>query len=131
MLEELVKSRGIISTAANNAGLSRKTHYNWTDKDHPNYDPDYAERFEEICEASIDFVESKLLEKINGITMATFGEDGKPNVYTMAPSDTAIIFYLKTKGKKRGYVEKMDLDVKGLKFMPIPIAEADTQNDPM
>jgi len=63
--------------------------------------------------------------------MATFGKEGEPIVYTLPPSDTAIIFYLKTKGKKRGYVEKMDLDVKGLKFMPIPIGEADTQNDPM
>ena len=44
-------------------------------------------------EETIDLVESKLLSAIN---------DGEL---------TAIIFYLKTKGKKRGYVERLEQDV--------------------
>ena len=47
----------------------------------------------DVDESLIDFSESKLLEQIN---------DGNL---------TAIIFHLKTKGKKRGYVEKSESDM--------------------
>ena len=47
---------------------------------------------DEIVDVALDFAESKLLQSINN------------------GSDTATIFYLKTKGKKRGYVEKQEID---------------------
>lgn len=101
LLEGLKQYRGIISSACQFANLDRQTFYNYKRDDEA-----FALAFDDINEASIDFVEGKLFEKINGVTTQS-GE----NIYEQPPSDTAIIFYLKTKGKKRGYVEKTELDV--------------------
>lgn len=98
ILEALEKHKGIVSTACASIGLARSTYYLWL-KD----DQDFKLAVEDIQETAIDFVESKLMEKINGVTVM-----GKEDVYDQPPSDTAIIFYLKTKGKKRGYVEKTE-----------------------
>ena len=116
MVEALKSSFGIVSTAASNVGISRQTHYNWI-KD----DPEYSEQVDEINEASIDFAESKLREKINGVTIGKI-QDGELVTYEQPPSDTAIIFYLKTKAKKRGYVERQEvvpMDPDGNALQPI------------
>jgi len=97
MLEALEKSLGIVSTACNIVGICRKTHYDWL-KD----DPEYAESVEMINDMAIDFAESSLHEQI---------KDKVP---------TSTIFYLKTKGKKRGYVEKQEVEsniVTGIKLI--------------
>lgn len=107
MIEALTKSLGIVSTACDAMGISRQTHYRWLSEDN-----EYKDQVENISEAAIDFAESKLYEKINGITIQTFNSKGEPQIYEQAPSDTAIIFYLKTKGKKRGYIEKSEIDQK-------------------
>lgn len=107
MVEALKKSLGIVSTACENVEISRQTHYRWLSED-----PEYKEEVDNITEASIDFVESKLFEKINGVTVQTFNSKGEPQIYDQAPSDTAIIFFLKTKAKKRGYIERQEIDQK-------------------
>jgi hypothetical protein len=90
-LEEFARARGIVSVASNNVGITRQQVWNWT-----NNDPEFKQLYDNILEDQIDFVENKLIEKI---------EDG---------SDTAIIFYLKCKGKKRGYVEKQEFDINNM-----------------
>jgi hypothetical protein len=90
-LEEFARARGIVSVASNNVGISRQQVWNWTQSD-----PDFKTLYDNVLEDQIDFVENKLIEKI---------EDG---------SDTAIIFYLKCKGKKRGYVEKQEFDINNM-----------------
>lgn len=86
-LNALKECYGIVSKAAHMAGLDRKCHYNWMDSM-----PEYAKEYEAICDDRIDFVEDQLISNIsNGDT-------------------TAIIFFLKTKAKKRGYVEKQEVD---------------------
>lgn len=105
-LEVLNNSRGIISTAcASMNNMSRQTYYNWLKNDE-----EFKGAAEDIQENAIDFVESKLFEKINGVSVQIFNQKGEPVVYDQPPSDTAIIFYLKTKGKKRGYIERMEVD---------------------
>ena len=92
MLEALDKSLGIVSTAAKTAGIDRTTHYNWL-KD----DPEYKAAVDQIQESVIDFAESHLYKLI---------KEGNP---------AANIFYLKTKGKSRGYIERQEVEVSGPK----------------
>lgn len=87
MLEALVKSRGIISTACEAVGIGRRIHYLWL-----NDDEDYKDAVEDINEMSLDISESKLHELI---------DDKNP---------AAVFFHLKTKGKKRGYIERQEID---------------------
>lgn len=68
-------------------GIDRGTFYKWKKADET-----LSEMLEEAEEAVIDNAESKLLQKIN---------EG---------DTTCLIFYLKTKGKSRGYVEKTEID---------------------
>lgn len=103
VLEALEDAHGIITTACQNAQVPRSTFYTWIDAD-----PVFKAAVEAVNDVAIDFVESKLFEKINGVAMAGKGEDGE-NIYFQPPSDTAIIFYLKTKAKKRGYIERQEI----------------------
>jgi hypothetical protein len=124
ILEELEKRNGIVSIACKSIGLARSTFYNWMQND-----PKFKEDVDELQEVALDFVESKLMEKINGVAVKK-GEDddGEAVVYDLPPSDTAIIFYLKTRGKKRGYIEKSehDLNLSGgvtVNLIPTPDCE--------
>lgn len=77
------ESCGIVAAACEAAGISRGTFYRWCRED-----PEFKEQVDAVQETQIDYVESKLLKNIT------------------AGDTTAIIFYLKTKGKSRGYSNK-------------------------
>jgi len=85
LLEGLVKYKGIVTSACKWAKVSRQTYYNYLD------DEDFKKAVDDVANTAIDFVEGKLFNLI---------EQENP---------TAIIFYLKTKGKKRGYVERQEI----------------------
>lgn len=82
----LGKKAGNISEVAKSLNVSRTTVYEWI-----NTDEKFKKALDDQQEALIDFAESSLLKSINN------------------GSDTATIFFLKTKGKKRGYVERTEL----------------------
>jgi hypothetical protein len=88
LLDALERSLGIVSTACEKVGVDRKTHYNWL-KD----DAEYKDAVRAIEERTIDFAESHLHALI---------KDKNP---------AATIFFLKTKGKNRGYVERQEIEV--------------------
>lgn len=90
MITALNKSHGIIKTACELVGIHRSTHYQWLKED-----DQYRKDVEMACENAIDDVEKKLFDRIN------------------AEDTTSIIFYLKTKGKKRGYVERTEVESSG------------------
>ena len=96
MIEALEKSLGIVTTAAKQVGIDRSTHYKWMESD-----PEYKKAVDGIADIALDFAESKLHKSI---------ESG---------SDTATIFYLKTKGKKRGYVERQEIQHEGNQQSPV------------
>ena len=79
---------GHISKACKQAKIHRQTYYLWIKKD-----KDFKQKCEDVQESFLDLAESKLLEKIN---------DG---------DNTCIIFFLKTKGKSRGYIEKQEVEL--------------------
>ena len=88
MLEALEKSLGVVTTACKSVGIGRTTHYMWLDED-----PEYRRAVDSISDIAVDFAESSLHKQI---------KDGNP---------TSTIFFLKTKGKKRGYVERQEIDL--------------------
>ena len=88
VLEALESSLGIVTTACKNADVGRTTFYGWL-KD----DEDFRKKVEELSNVALDFAESQLHKQIG---------DG---------NSSATIFYLKTKGKKRGYIERSELDL--------------------
>lgn len=86
MIQAMKSSLGNISGSTDQVGINRNTHYNWM-KD----DPQYAQDIKDCLERSIDFAEASLMKNI---------QDG---------NTTATIFYLKTKGKNRGYIERQEI----------------------
>ena len=88
MLQSLEKSLGVVTVACKQAGIPRSTYYKWLKEDE-----EFAQAVKEIENIALDFAESQLHTQM---------KDG---------STSATIFYLKTKGKKRGYVERSELDV--------------------
>lgn len=104
ILEALEDKFGIVTEACRSIGLSRSTYYDWLKND-----PEFKQSVEDITDTAIDYVEGKLFEKIGGVDVQTFNSKGEPTIYSQPPSDTAIIFYLKTKAKKRGYIEKTEV----------------------
>ena len=99
MIEALRKCKGIVSHAIELVGLHRSTHYDWLKND-----PEYKAEVDAIDDFAIDFVESKLFELISGVKCSKVVGD-EVVVYETPPCKTSCIFYLKTKGKKRGYTE--------------------------
>ena len=84
-------SLGVLKTACEMSGMCRKTIWEWRKK----Y-PEFDAACHECEETALDFVESKMFKKIDR------GDKG---------SESLIIFYLKTKGKHRGYIEKQEIDM--------------------
>ena len=104
MLTALEKSMGIVTTACRSVGIEPRTHYNWL-KD----DPAYKEAVEVIADTALDFAESSLFKQI---------QEGIP---------TSTIFYLKTKGKKRGYIERVETDINIVKIPKILWSDDDDE----
>tara|TARA_R100000664_G_C2758520_1_gene147447 strand:+ start:3545 stop:3916 length:372 start_codon:yes stop_codon:yes gene_type:complete len=86
MLKALEVSYGVVSHALKAAKVGRTTFYDWLKSD-----AEFKQKVEECESIALDMAESQLYTQIeSGNTVAT-------------------IFYLKTKGKKRGYVERQEL----------------------
>ena len=88
MVEALIKALGIVKIACESCGISRNTHYRWLKED-----PAYKDACDNLPDVVLDFAEHHLHKLIS---------QGNP---------AATIFLLKTKGKKRGYVERQEIEV--------------------
>ena len=86
-LELLYLNMGYMSKTCQKMNITRQTVFYWAQKDE-----EFKSALEDVEESLIDYTESKLFELI---------KDKNP---------TAIIFHLKTKGKKRGYVERNEFE---------------------
>lgn len=103
VIEALQASNGLQAGAARALNVSRQTIANYIKTI-----PEVAEAYEQVNETTIDKVEGKLLENIN------------------AGNVIAQIFYLKTKAKHRGYVERVEQTGAGGKDL-IPKEADDTR----
>lgn len=88
LLKALEETLGIVTSACKMVGVNRSTYYKYY-----NEDADFKEQVDSISDIALDFAESQLHKQI---------EEG---------NSTSTIFYLKTKGKKRGYIEKSEVDM--------------------
>jgi len=86
MIKALEKSLGIVTSACKQVGIDRTTHYRWLQEDE-----DYKKVVNDLKDVTLDFAETYLHKAV---------QEG--NI-------TAIIFMLKTLGKKRGYVERQEI----------------------
>lgn len=87
-IEKYKKCLGNVTKSCEEAKIDRSTFYDWI-KD----DEDFKRKIDDINEQQLDFAESTLFQQMK------------------AGNTTATIFFLKTKGRKRGYVEKHDVEV--------------------
>lgn len=91
-IEAMKGSAGIITVIANRVGVTRKAIYEYLVKN-----PDLNELLISERESVLDMAESKLLNKLN------------------AGEDWAIKFYLTTIGRKRGYIDRPDVNIQNVK----------------
>ncbi len=80
---ELYRQYKTVGQVCDKAGITARTFRKWKQAD-----PDFAQAIDLVEEVRTDFVENALMQRI---------KDG---------DTTAIIFYLKTRGKTRGYTER-------------------------
>jgi len=87
LVSSLRKNLGIVSSACTALGISRTTYYKYY-----NEDGDFKNKVDAIGEDTLDFAESKLFDLIDNGNVA------------------ATIFFMKTKGKSRGYIERQEAE---------------------
>jgi hypothetical protein len=80
MLEALFETLGNVKAASEKVGISRGIHYHWLSEDQ-----EYLAAYEKGRDTQLDFVEAKAMERID------------------QGSDQMIIFFLRTRGRSRGY----------------------------
>jgi len=88
IIESLEKTLGVVTSACKMVGCSRETFYKYYREDE-----EFAKNVDSVGDIALDFAETQLHENIK------------------AKRETSIIFYLKTKGKSRGYIEKTEHDL--------------------
>ena len=87
ILEALESSLGVVTSACKKVGVGRTIFYEWL-----KVDEEFSKKVKDIENVALDFAESQLHQQIK------------------SGNSTSTIFYLKTKGKKRGYIERMETE---------------------
>ena len=107
VLEALEKSFGIVTTACKTVGVGRTQFYQWLKDDEV-----FRKQVDDLQNVTLDMAESQLHKQILG------------------GNTTATIFYLKTKGKKRGYIERQEITgVEGTKLFDISVVRTKENAD--
>jgi hypothetical protein len=88
LITALGQSLGVVTMACKAVGVERGTFYRYV-----NEDPEFKKAVDDVENIALDFAESQLHKQIR---------EGEVS---------STIFYLKTKGKKRGYIERTEQDV--------------------
>lgn len=89
-LDALKSTMGNVTAACTAADINRRNFYKWREDD-----AEFDQAVKDISESAIDMGETALMKQI---------QEG---------NTACIIFFLKTRGKERGYVERMEHDHRG------------------
>lgn len=89
MLQALRENCGLVTHACKAAKIGRQTHYDWMHNDE-----EYAQQVAELKDFVLDIVEESSIRMI---------KEGKTPAMN--------IFYLKTLGKSRGFIEKQEIEL--------------------
>lgn len=101
LIQALEQNLGIVTNACRSVKISRETFYQWCKKD-----AIFKSKVDSINDIVIDFVETNFYRKIRD------------------EQDTAaMIFFLKSKGKKRGWNEKSHIEFSGALGLMLPAEE--------
>ena len=93
LLRQLEERLGVVTLACKDAGVSRCQYYKWLKEDE-----EFRAKVDDIQEVALDFVENALFRNIQN-------------------RDTqSILYYLKTKGSKRGYGERQEIKIEMPQF---------------
>lgn len=98
VIEQLEQNLGVVSHACKAVGIGRTQFYNWMKED-----PEFKKEVEEIEGIALDFVESQLFKQIKDNNVQ------------------ATMFYLRCKGKRRGYSESLDVTTGGDKITEVKV----------
>lgn len=93
LLEALERTMGIVTPACKEVGISRDRFYTYY-----NSDEEFRRKVDDIQDIQVDFVEGQLFRKIR---------EG---------SERSILFYMRYRGKKRGYSDSVDITTGGDKL---------------
>ena len=94
-LEVFENSSCNISVACKKFGITRQCYYQWLTN------PRFKQEIDDIESSLIDYAETKLMQNI---------KEGK---------EASIFFFLKTKGKNRGYIETVEQNLNGNMFLDL------------
>jgi tRNA(Leu) C34 or U34 (ribose-2'-O)-methylase TrmL len=103
MIQALELNLGNVTASCKAMNISRDTHYRWMKED-----KEYRRAVKDMENAALDFAESQLLKQI---------AKGNP---------LSTIFFLKCKGKKRGYIEQNNLEIRGNMLFRADFGKSDT-----
>lgn len=90
LIKAMIKHLGIITKACEEVGISRNQFYVYYKTDEV-----FKKEIDDINEITLDFVEDKLFQNIKEGDRAS------------------IMFFIKYKGRKRGYVDSSDVNISG------------------
>lgn len=107
IIEAIRETKGLLTLAARKAGVTY-----WTLWDYGKRYPEVREAIDEAKESVLDFAEGKLYEQIKAGNIA------------------AIIFFLKTKGKGRGFIERSEITgAEGTPLLNVNVNSDETRQD--
>lgn len=106
LLIALEKSLGIVTPACKEVGISRNAFYEYYRED-----AEFAKAVDDLNEIVLDFTENQLFKKI---------KEG---------SERSILFYMKYKGRKRGYTDSVDITSNGKDITEIKLIQVKGRSD--
>lgn len=120
VIEAISRYNGVRTRVAEALGISRSTLHEYTKNN-----PAIAQAFEDADNTILDAVENRLVFFSQGFIPD--GKGGEKKSVPLALQLDAIKFLLRTKGKERGYTERVENDLRSSRPIVIQVDEVDAE----